>query len=62
MKSIFVSKTFWFGVLQCAVAVSVALGTVPGIPANVSVLFGATGIITIILRSITTQPVNLTGK
>lgn len=61
-KSIFASKTFWFGVAQWAVAASAWLGTSPGFPATLAPYFGATGMITIVLRMVTSTAVSFTGS
>lgn len=54
MKSIFASKTFWVNVL------TIAAGYVGNIPSKYGL--PAAGIINIVLRFLTNQPVSLTGK
>ena len=56
-KAWWTSKTIWFAVLQILLAISVQLGAIPGLPASVSAYFGATGLITMILRLLTNAPV-----
>lgn len=53
------SKTFWWGVFQEALALSVWIGSMPGLPKSVAALFGASGIVTLILRAVTNSAVTL---
>lgn len=59
-KSILKSKTFWFNTLTTA---GTLLGTYGGLlgPAALPYIVGATGIINVALRFITSQPVTLKG-
>lgn len=59
-KSIFKSKTFWFNALT---ATGTILGTYGGLlgPAALPYVVGATGIINVVLRFMTTQPVTMKG-
>lgn len=57
-KSIFKSKTFWFNVLAIA---SAATGVLTPF-ASPAVIGITTGIINVILRGVTDQPVGVTGN
>ena len=53
------SKTVWFGIIQAALACSIALGGPDaGLPHGAAAYFGASGIITIVLRFLTSQAVS----
>lgn len=56
MKSIFKSKTFWFQLLSVAVAVTHV------VPVSAPVAAVITGVVNVILRTQTTEPVRLFGK
>ena len=62
-KSIFQSKTNWFGAIQIAAAVLDTFNQSGGVlPHGVAPYLGTTGIVTILLRFLTSQPVSILGS